>query len=195
MLFFPADRGRLAEGVAQAKLAVESDPLSSYAHAIYGLACAIAGKCEEGIAVARRAVGLDPESYLARMCLTSTLYLGGFFDEFLAANEFSLAISGRHPWSLAGPAVAFADSGKPSDAEALYAEMLARARRQYMSPALLALAASAAGREDEAICHASKAFEIRDPVCQVYFSRHLGLRGRLDAYPRLRELLSEVGFE
>ncbi len=38
-----------------------------------------------------------------------------------------------------------------------------------------------------------KRFKIRDPVCQVYFSKYLGFRGRLDGYPRFRELLSEVG--
>jgi TolB-like protein/Tfp pilus assembly protein PilF len=195
LFYLQFSRGRLTEGVAQAKLALESDPLSSYAHAIYGLTCAIAGKCEEGIVVARRGVELDSESYLARMCLTATSYLCGCFEEFRAANEVALVISGRHPWSLAGPAVGFADSGRPSDAEALYAEMQARARRQYISPALLAVAASGADREDEAICHARKAFEIRDPVCPVYFSKHLGLRGRLDAYPRFRELLLEVAFE
>jgi adenylate cyclase len=195
LFYLQFSRGRLTEGVEQAKLALESDPLSSYAHAIYGLTCAIAGKYGESIVVARRGVELDSESYLARMCLTAISYLCGCFEEFLAANEVALAISGRHPWSLAGPAVGFADSGRPSDAEALYAEMQARARRQYISPALLAVAASGADREDEAICHARKAFEIRDPVCPVYFSRHLGLRGRLDAYPRFRELLLEVAFE
>jgi hypothetical protein len=73
--------------------------------------------------------------------------------------------------------------------------MLVRARRQYMSPALLAVAASAAGKEGEAIRHAREAFEIRDPACEPYFSKHFALSARLYAYPRFRELLSEVGFE
>jgi tetratricopeptide (TPR) repeat protein len=106
-----------------------------------------------------------------------------------------LAMSGRHSWSMAILAVTFADLGKPADADAVYAEMLARARRQYVPAALLALAASAAGRQDEAIRHAREALEIRDPGCQPYFSRHQSFSARLYTYPRFRELLSEMGFE
>src|SRR5260370_30652529 len=47
--------GRLAEGVAQAKLALESDPLSSYVHTIYSFTCAFAGKHAEAVQASRRA--------------------------------------------------------------------------------------------------------------------------------------------
>lgn len=57
--------GRLQDGVAQAKLALESDPLSSYAHAIYSFTCALAEKHAEAVQPSRRAVELDSESYLA----------------------------------------------------------------------------------------------------------------------------------
>jgi TolB-like protein/Tfp pilus assembly protein PilF len=197
LFYLQFSQGRLAEGVEQAKLALESDPLSSYAHAIYGLTCGMVGKCEQGIEASRRAVELDPDSYLARMILGGALYIGACPEECAAVNEVALAISGRHPYSMAGFAVVLADLGKPTDAEAIYAELVARARRQYVSPALLAIAATAATKEDEAICHVHRAFEIRDPVCLAffYYSKHLGFRRRLDAYARFREMLSEVGFE
>jgi adenylate cyclase len=195
LFYLQFSEGRLAEGVDQAKLALEADPLSSYTNARYGLACAIAGKSEEAVQILRRAVELDSESYLARMILLGVLQLGGRYEEAAAAGESALAISGRHSWSMAILAVTFADWGKSEDADAVYAEMLARVRHQYMPAALLALAASAAGREDEAIRHAGHAFEIRDPTCQPYFSRHLKFSTRLYAYPRFRELLSEMGFE
>ena len=35
--------GRMAEAMTEAKLALQSDPLSSYAHAIYGFICGYAG--------------------------------------------------------------------------------------------------------------------------------------------------------
>ena len=96
---------------------------------------------------------------------------------------------------MAGLSVTLADWGRSGDAEAVYAEMLARARRQYMPPALFAVSASAAGSEDEVICHAREAFEIRDPARRLYFSKQFAYSRRLYAYPRFRELLSEVGFE
>ena len=54
--------GRLQDGVAQAKLALESDPLSSYAHTIYSFSCAFSGKHAEAVQASRRAVELDSES-------------------------------------------------------------------------------------------------------------------------------------
>lgn len=191
LFYLQFSEGRLAEGVAQAKLALESDPLSSYTHAIYGLTCAIAGKYAEAVQISRRAVELDSESYLARMILLGVLQSAGRFEEGVAVGELALAMSGRHSWAMALLAVTFADWGKPADADAVYAEMLARACRQYVPAALLALAASAAGRQDEAIRHAREALEIRDPGCQPYFSRHQSFSARLYAYPRFRELLSE----
>jgi len=195
LFYLQFSEGRLAEGVAQAKLALESDPLSSYTHSIYGLTCAIAGKYAEAVEISGRAVELDPESYLARMILLGILQLGGKYEEAAGAGELALAMSGRHSWSMAILAMTFADWGKPEDADAIYAEMLARARRQYVPPALVALAASAAGKDDEAIRHAREALEIRDPACQPYFSRHLAFSARLYANPHFRELLSEVGFQ
>jgi hypothetical protein len=145
----------------------------------------------------RRAVELDSESYLARMILQFVLHMNGQFEESVTIAESALAMSGRHSWSMAGLAVTFADWGKSADADSMYAELLARARRQYIPPAHLAYAAAAASSENDAIRHARLAFEIRDPCCQIFFSRHIRLPifPRGDAYPRFRKLLSEMGFE
>jgi non-specific serine/threonine protein kinase len=187
--------GRLEEGVVQAKLALESDPLSSYAHAIYGLTCAFAGEFADALQAMRRAVELDSDSYAARVLLQCALHLGGRLEESVAVGESALAMSGRHSWAMAFLAVTFADWGKPADADAVYAEMLARARRQYVPPAMLAFAAAAARREDEAIHHACNAFEIRDPECQFLFSRYFGYSARLHAYPGFRDMMSSTGLE
>jgi tetratricopeptide (TPR) repeat protein len=60
-------QGRLDEGVAQAKLALECDPLSSYANAMVGFTCCSAGKYEEAVQACQRAVELDSESLVARL--------------------------------------------------------------------------------------------------------------------------------
>jgi len=93
-------------------------------------------------------------------------------------------------WTLA---LTYADSGKPADADALYAEMLARARREYLPPVPLAIAASAAGMEDQAVVHAEEAFEIRDPHCQFFFSRYFPATARLYTYQGFREIIARMG--
>jgi len=187
--------GRLAEGMAQAKLALEADPLSGYAHAIYAFSCSMAGQHAKGAQTARRAVEIDSESYLTCMILQSVLLLSRDFEDSVAAGELALMKSGRTSWSLAGVGCALADWGKVADAEAIYAEMLARARRQYMPPTYLALLAAYLSRENDLIVYSREAFAIRDPSCQFHFSRYWPPSERLYAYPRFRDLLSEVGFE
>jgi hypothetical protein len=90
-------------------------------------------------------------------------------------------------------ALTYADWGKPADADALYAEMLARARRQYQPPVPLAIAAAAAGMEDQAVVHAEEAFEFRDPHCQFFFSRHFAAAARLYTYRGFREIIARMG--
>jgi hypothetical protein len=60
------------------------------------------------------------------------LVSSGQFEASVAAGESALAMSGRHPWPMAWLAVALADWGKTGEAEALYLELQARARREYV---------------------------------------------------------------
>ena len=195
MYYLMFSEGRMAEAMTEAKLALQSDPLSSYAHTMYGFICGYAGEDTQSIEACRRAVELDSESYLARFALQEVLRLSGRFDESIAVGELALSISGRHTWALGFLAHAFADCGRCADADAVYAEMLARARREYVAPAPLASIASAAGREDDAMVHAREAFNRRDPECLFLFSRYARTSDRLYAYPRFRELVKEIGFQ
>ena len=193
LFYLQFSEGRMEEGVAQTKLALRYDPLSSYAHAAHGLTCAWAGRLSEGLEHCKRGVELDSESYLARVLFQVVLNVSGLFDRAVACGELALAISGRHPWAMGILALTFANCGKPADAEVLYAELMARARRQYVSPGALALAASAAAKEDAAVCHARDAVGIRDPDCQIFFSGHSPWSARLYAYPRFREIIRHMG--
>jgi serine/threonine protein kinase/tetratricopeptide (TPR) repeat protein len=188
--------GRLDEGVEQARQALNSDPLSSYANTIFGFTCCFAGRYAVGVQACERAVELDSESFVARWAHHFALHASGRFEEAAHAGELALAMSGRHHWVMANLAVTFADWGKPADAGALYAELAARGRRSFVSPSWLALAAAAAGLEDETIRHAREACEIRDPVAIAVFSKWWRFYSmRLRAYPRFCELLAGTGLE
>jgi len=194
MYYLMFSEGRMAEAMVEAKLALESDPLSSYAHTMYGFVCGYANEHTQAINVCRRAVQLDSESYLAHFALQEVLRVSGNFGESIAVGELSLAVSGRHSWAMMFLGLALADCGRTADADAIYAEMLARARRQYIAPAPLAVVASAASREDDAIGHAREAFNRRDPECLFIFSPYAHIADRLYVDPRFRALLNEMGF-
>ena len=90
-------------------------------------------------------------------------------------------------------ALTLADWGKGADADAVYCEMLARGRHQYVQPGALAVAASAAAREEDAVRHAREAFETRDPHCQLWWSRYFPTSARLYAYLGFREIVALMG--
>lgn len=109
--------------MAQAKLALESDTLSSYANTVAGFTSLSAARHAEALQACERAVGLDSESFLARWCHHMALHLSLRFEEAVAAGELALAMSGRHAWAMASLAVNFADWDKVADSEALYADV------------------------------------------------------------------------
>ena len=187
---------RLEEGVAQAELALESDPLSAYANAVFGFTNCIAGRAVEGLRACEGAVELDPESFIVRWCHHAALYVSERFEEAVGVGEIAAAMSGRHPWAMGTLAAALAELEKPSDADAIYAELMSRARRSYIPPSVLAMAAAAAGMQDQAIRHAREAFEIRDPMSQFFLSRvaAVGSTARLLADPRFQQMSVDMGW-
>jgi len=192
MYYLLFSEGRPAEAMAEAKRALLSDPVSSYAHSMYGFICGCAGEHAHALQAARHAVELDSASYLARFALQEVQRLSGKFEESIATGELALAISGRHWWSMVSLALTFADRNQPADADAVYAEMLARARRQYVPLAPLAVVAAAAARKDEALRHACEAFAIRDPNCQYVLSRYYPGSARLRADPRFQGIPADA---
>jgi len=55
--------GRMEEGITQAKLALESEPLSGYVNALVGMTYLNAGKFDDATQALERALELDPESF------------------------------------------------------------------------------------------------------------------------------------
>lgn len=187
--------GRFEEGIMHARLAVETDPLSGYANAVLGLTQCVSGAAREALQSSRRGVELDPDSFIARWILHITLHFSERFEEAVAVGEAALAMSGRHPWAMSTLATTFAEWGKPEEALAIYAEMTARARRSFVQPGELALAAAAAGLRDEAIAHAHEAARIRDPFSRIKFAKYWPYSSRLREDPRLQEILLKVGLD
>jgi len=184
--------GRFEEGLAQAKQAVECDPLSGWVSAVLALAYLFAGRSAEGLPVAQYAVGLDPESILAHLVLACSLYLQGRCEESIAIGESALGMFGRSPLLMAFLAFAYAEWGKLAEAKSVYAELLARAAREYVSPALLATSAAAVGERDEAIRYVREAYAIRDPQLS-HMAKHWPGAKRLREDPRFAEMLASMG--
>ena len=83
--------------------------------------------------------------------------------EALAAASAGALLTGRDPWSIADLALAHAAVGEPVAAEAAREELRGPARDGFVQPTILAVAAVATGRVDEAFYHLADAFETSDP--------------------------------
>ena len=72
---------------------------------------------------------------------------------------------GRPLWMMASLAQSYARMGRRKDSEALYMELQWRAKREFVAPLFLAVAAYATGERDEAMRLAQEAYTIGDPTC------------------------------
>ena len=148
----------------------------------------------EGLAAAQRAVDLDPENILAHFALAYSLYFQGRFEESVAIGEGALGMFGRNPLFMTFLALAYADWGKSAEAKSVYAELLARAAREYVSPTVLATSAAAVGERDEAMQYAREAYAIRDPQLN-HMVKHWPGAKRLREDSRFTEILASMGSE
>ena len=189
--YLQAVGGRFEEGLAHVKQAVECDPLSGWATANLALAYAFAARSAEGLAAAQRAVDLDPESILAHFALASILYFQARFEESVAIGEGALGMFGRNPLLMTSLTLVYAEWGKPAEAKSVYAELLARAAREYVSPTLLATSAAAIGERDEAMRLTREAYAIRDPQLN-HMAKHWPGTKRLREDPRFAEILANM---
>ncbi|HEY0872821.1 MAG TPA: tetratricopeptide repeat protein [Vicinamibacterales bacterium] len=177
--------GEFDRGVAEARQALDHDPLSAYAVGVLSMCLSTAGHHAEAIAAGRLAVERDPESFVARWVYGRTLNEAGRHDEALAVLEQAMATGGRVPSAVASMAYAFRRQGDLDAAGTLFQELVARAGREYMPNGVLLAAADAAGHRDLAIQYAERAWAEREPAFIVTV-RH---------YPEIREVRSDPRFQ
>ena len=154
----------LDEAMAEMARAAADEPLNAWVAGMRSYALGFAGKLDEALAESERAAQLAPDSFFARYCVVQSLAWLGRYDEVLARTPSLLAISGRHPWALGTLCWVLAHRGDPEKAQAVFEELEARARHEFISPFWLAAAAAAVGRTEAAQAYAERALDERDPV-------------------------------
>lgn len=183
--------GRFEEGLAQATEAVKIDPLSAYARAVQSFTYVPidADKCLE---TAQKTLQLEPNFYLGHWAQFTALNLQGRFADAAEAGEMAVKGLGRSVWMLGSLARTYARLGKRAVSEALYMELRWRSKQDYVSPAILAWAACAAGEQDEAIRFAQEADAIGDPSLTA--ARHWPDFAELRNDPRFVQILMNRGW-
>jgi TolB-like protein/Flp pilus assembly protein TadD/predicted Ser/Thr protein kinase len=184
LLYFQWARGEFEQGIAEARRALDIDPLSAYVTMILAGCLCTAGRLDEAIETARRAVQQDPESFVARWMLGVSLGTAGRFEEAVSTLEAAVGMSDRHSLAFTSLAGVFGQWGKPSEASALHRELMDRASRVYVPATHLVLTAEAAGQREEALAFARRAWDEREPPF-ILHARH---------FPEYRTLHSDARF-
>ena len=151
------------EGFEQFRMAIKTDPLSSYAHSNYALVLTTSNNFEEAIESGEYAVKLDAESLISRYNLGHTYLWSGFADKALEQCQIALKFSERHAWILHLISLTYLKLNQPENALKIFEEMETRYRDQYLPPTNLAIVAAALGKAEYALELAHKAVDIIDP--------------------------------
>jgi serine/threonine-protein kinase len=159
-------RGALSavEARAEARRAVDDDPLNSWVVAMHSFMLGLGGWHQESLLEAERAMSLDADSFFSQWNLLRGHALIGRCDHAIALAPAILAESGRHQWVLGLLAWIYGKVGRIEAARAVRDEMEGRSRHEFVSPFWLATAAAAAGLPEEAIRLAERAVAEHDPL-------------------------------
>jgi len=183
-------RGDFERGIAEARRALDIDPLSAYVAMILACCLCTAGRMDEAIETARRAVQQAPESFVARWAL-GVSETAGRFEEAVSTLEAAVGMSGRHSIAFTSLAGVFGQWGKRTEASALHRELMELASRVYVPAAHLGLTAEAAGQREEALAFARRAWDEREPPF-ILHARHFPEYRTLRSDPRFAAILREM---
>jgi serine/threonine-protein kinase len=186
--------GDTETAVRELRLALDRDPLSHILHAHLGLVLSFGGRADEAIAEARKAVELDPYALYGHWISLMSWLDAGQYDTAIADAHRSVARFGRHAWLLMGLAIAHARLGQLDSAQAIFDELVARSRTEYVQGAVMALTALAVGRRDDAVARWVRAADDRDPM-MVPLMLRTPLAAEMREQPEHRALLARLGWD
>jgi adenylate cyclase len=183
--------GRFEEGLAQLEQAVQIDPLSAWYRAMLGVAYLMID-ANKSLTAALEAIRIDPDGFLGYWAQMAALNVLARYSEAAHLGEMGITMFGRPVWMMASLTRSYSHMGRHADAEALYEELRSRAKREFVSPVFLAIAAHAAGEQDDAVRIAQHADQIGDPTL-------IGIRywpdvTELREHPRFQEILKRRGW-
>ena len=121
------------------------------------------------------------------------LHAAGDWAGSIEAAEPALVASGRNPLVLQTLASSYVEKGEMEIARAIYEELLARAKREPVSPIGLAVVAAAIRETAQAIAYTRDAIRRHDPQLVVY-ARCWPQSGALRAMPEFQQMLMQLGF-
>ena len=185
--------GRFDEALAVSRRATELDPLSPSSLLSLQVALIQTKQYDEAAASCRKSLDMDPTLWVSRRALGIVLTRTGRHDE--AVTELTRVIRETNSLSMAfvDLLTAYACAGDNARASAMLADLVARERREYVQPTVVATGFAVIGQLDEAFQWLERGYRERDPMLAMlnYWEAAPALRND----PRLRALIKRVGLD
>ena len=170
--------------------AIADDPRNSICATTVALTFGIMGRPHDGIAEARRACELDPSSFAPRYALAWNQTWARDLDGGLTTVESAMEEFGRHQWLLHSLTGLYALRGDRIRAEAVHAELEARAITSRVSFFSRAISAAYLGRVEDAMTYAIRSAEVHDSIGPMWY-RWPDIEA-LQAHRRYPELIARM---
>jgi TolB-like protein/Tfp pilus assembly protein PilF len=153
--------GRSGEALAEAKRALDLNPVSpgfnhNLAEQLY-----YARRFDEAIEQCRKTLEMDPSFAVTHSQLSRTYAAKGMYREAVAESEKYLALTPGNPGALAGVAYACARSGNRDQALRVLDELTALSKQRYVPAYFFALVYFGLGQKDQTFAWFEKAYEER----------------------------------
>lgn len=149
--------GRVEEGIAESKRAVEIDSLSVEVSETAGQNFYYAHQYDLAIEQLRKTLDLDPHYWLAHMLLGLAYKAKGDFPSAVAECEKAREVETSIAWPLAALGHAYAVSGRTHDAESIVKELEGRSKTRYVPAYNLAEVRVGMGHKEQALAMLEKA--------------------------------------
>jgi serine/threonine protein kinase/tetratricopeptide (TPR) repeat protein len=184
--------GRLNEAAAEAKRALELDPLALHMNAFMSMTHYFAREFDEAMDYGARTVDMDPGFYPGYFYMALAAQLQGRFVEAAAALEKARALSNNSTLITATLGGVHAASGNVEEARKILRELEETGGRKYVSQTSVAAIHTALGAADQACACLERAYQDR---C-TWLLRALTVDARFDPLrrePRFQELVRRAG--
>jgi tetratricopeptide (TPR) repeat protein len=151
-----------------------------------------ARRYDDAAAETRKAIDLHPENWYSYFILGQIYTQQGRLAEAIAAQQKAREKLGVPDPMLPQLARTYALAGREAEARLALSDLLANARRQYVSNWMIALGYAAVGDKAQALSHLEQAYQ--DRSCFLAFLKVDPAMDSLRSEPRFQDLTRRMNF-
>jgi TolB-like protein/DNA-binding winged helix-turn-helix (wHTH) protein/Tfp pilus assembly protein PilF len=183
--------GRHSEAIAEAKQAVQIDPVSAEAAFTLGSVLVFAGQYDQAIEQLRTSVELDQSYWFAHDFLGRAYLARGNLDKAIAEYKTALELDDSNTESWSNLAHAYARAGKRAETQKILMKLNDMSKQAYVAPYNLAVVYAGLGDKNQAFAWLEKAYAARSGALAAMLTTDVNM-DPLRSDPRFKDLLHRM---